>query len=230
MQARDVMTTNVMTVTPDTSVPEIAQLLIKHRISAVPVIDAAGRLVGIVSEGDLIHQGETGEGRRRSWWLHWLGDDQAAVDYVKSHGVRASDVMTRTVVTASEDADLHDIARLLEERRIKRVPIVRDGRLIGVVSRADLIRGLAVRKPVPEQAATSDDRAIRERFLQSLKEEDWASPRSLNIIVRDGIIHLWGFVHSDAERDALRVAAETTEGARGVDNHLAIAPPVMGPD
>ncbi len=152
MRAMDVMTTNVITVSPDTSVQEVATLLSERGISGVPVVDAENRLVGIVSEGDLLHRVETGtdrrpdrrSGRRRSWWLDTVGsDEELARDYVKSHGRTAKDVMTSEVISVSETTELADIANLLETKRIKRVPVVRDGRLVGIVSRANLVRALA---------------------------------------------------------------------------------------
>ena len=152
MRAMDVMTTNVITVSPDTSVQEVAKILSERSISGVPVVDAQNRLVGIVSEGDLLHRVEMGTdrrpdrrtGRRRSWWLDTVGsDEELARAYVKSHGRTARDVMTSEVTSVSETTELADIANLLETKRIKRVPVVRDGKLVGIVSRANLVRALA---------------------------------------------------------------------------------------
>ena len=149
MRAMDVMTTNVITVGPDTSVQAVAALLAERGISGVPVVDSANRLVGILSEGDLLHRVETGtesppdrrSGRRRSWWLDTIGsDEELARDYVKSHGRTAKDVMTRDVISVSDTTELADIATMLETKRIKRVPVLRDGKLVGIVSRANLVR------------------------------------------------------------------------------------------
>jgi CBS domain-containing protein len=220
MHASDVMTTDVVTVGPDASVAEVARLLVEHRISAVPVVDATGRLVGIVSEGDLIGRVETPTGRR-AWWLELLTDPTAlARDYVKTHGRRVTDVMTHPVVTVEAEASLGEIAGLLERRGIKRVPVVRDGRVIGIVSRADLVRALAVRPVEPRPATVADDGAIREQVLAILRVQPWWNGTYRSIVVTDGVVHLWGLARSRAERDALRVAAEAVPGVRGVEDHL----------
>jgi CBS domain-containing protein len=217
MRARDVMTAEVITVGPETQVGEIARL---HRISAVPVTDAAGGLLGIVSEGDLMRRPESGTLPRRAWWLELLEDGAVeARDFVKTHGRRAADVMTSPVVTVGDDAPLGEIAGLLERRGIKRVPVVRDGRVIGIVSRADLIRGLATRPTEPDGATATDDRAIRESLLAVLRAQPWWSGRYRAVVVTDGVVHLWGLVRSQAERDAMRVAAENVPGVRGVEDH-----------
>lgn len=175
MRARDVMTTDVVTVDLDTSVREIARLLLARRISAVPVVAADGRLAGIVSEGDLVRRPELGTEARPSWWLMlFAGSEDLAQSYRKAHGRRAADVMTHDVVTVAEDAPVSEIARLLEERRFKRVPVIRDGRVVGVVSRADLVRGLAVQRA--PTAVPADDNAIRERCLRSIRDTGLRPP------------------------------------------------------
>jgi CBS domain-containing protein len=219
MRAGDVMTADVVTVSPEARVEEIARLMVEHHISAVPVVDARGRLAGIVSEGDLVRRIETGTAGTRAWWLELLADPATlALDYVKTHGRRAADVMTRTVVTVEEDASLADVARLLEGRHIKRVPVVREGRVVGIVSRADLVRGLAVRSIEPVRVA--DDRAIREGVLAALRSQPWWFGTYQTVVVIDGVVHLWGMTRSAAERAAIRVAAETVPGVRGVEDHL----------
>lgn len=229
MTAKDVMTTKVVAVGPEMPVNAIAALLLDRHISAVPVIDDDRRILGIVSEGDLMRRGETE--RWRSWWLAAFGDaEELARRFAKTHGQRAKDVMTREVVTITEETPLAKIAELLEEKRIKRVPVVREGRLVGIVSRADLLRGLAARGLKPMVPETQDDRAIRDQLLAVLKREPWADTHLLNIIVEQGIVHLWGFVRSEAERQALRVAAETIPGVRRVEDHLALSrglPPTL---
>ncbi|MDQ2695421.1 MAG: CBS domain-containing protein [Pseudomonadota bacterium] len=211
----------MITVAPDTGVAEIARLLLERHISAVPVVDPDNRLLGIVSEGDLIHRPELGvRHRRRSWWLTLLaGDEEPTAEYVKTHGLRAAQVMTSPVVTVTEDAPADRIVRLLEERRIKRVPVVREGRLVGVVTRSDLLRGLIARREAPQPASAPDDQAIREAILKTLREEGMPD-NYINIVVTGGVVHLWGLAHSDKERQALRIAAETTPGVRAVEDHL----------
>ena len=231
MRAMDVMTTNVITISPITTVQEIAQLLSERNISGVPVVDASNRLIGIVSEGDLLHRVETGteqrlRRRRRSWWLdRFAAEEELARDYVKSHGRTAEDVMTREVVTVSESTDLAEVANLLETKRIKRVPVVKDGQLVGIVSRANLVRALATAGSRFTADTAPDDRAIRQKLVEELRGQEWVHTWAADIIVTDGVVHIW--VSDDrpqAEKDALRVAAENIPGVRAVEEHLVPAP------
>jgi CBS domain-containing protein len=223
MQAQDVMTTKVVSVAPHTPVDEIAKLLLERQISAVPVVGDDRRLLGIVSEGDLIH--ELGQdGAPRSWWLDLLASPQArAAAYLKSHGRLARDVMTRSVIAVTPDAPLPQIARLLEARRIKRVPVVQDGQLIGIVSRADLLRAFAL-QPAAEAAARADDRDLRERLTVEFEDAGLVWHPYVNIVVNDGVVHLWGIVRIGSEIDALRVAAERIPGVVRVESHLTVRP------
>jgi CBS domain-containing protein len=234
MRAMDVMTTNVITVDPDTPVQAVATLLAERGISGVPVVDSANQLVGILSEGDLLHRVETGterrpdrrSGRRRSWWLDTIGsDEELARDYVKSHGRTAKDVMTRDVISVSDTTELADIATLLETKRIKRVPVVRDGKLVGIVSRANLVRALATAGSQLTADTATDDRTIRQKLLAELKDQRWVHTWAADIIVRDRVVHIW--VSDDRpgdERRALRIAAENIPGVRGVEEHIVPAP------
>lgn len=218
MQAQDVMTTKVISVGPETPVAEIAKLLLDLRISAVPVLADDGRLLGIVSEGDLIH-GLGSAGAKRSWWLDLLASPEArAQEYLKSHGRRARDVMTRAVVSVDPETPLPEIARLLEARRIKRVPVLRDGRLAGIVSRADLLRAFAVQPAAA--TAPGDDRAIRERLIAEFERAglDWHP--YVQILVADGVVHLWGIVRGPEEVEVYRLAAEQVPGVTTVESHL----------
>lgn len=223
MLAKDVMTREVCTVAPDTSVAEIARLLLDRRISGVPVIDAANRLCGIVSEGDLMRRAETGTQRRRAWWLELLSDNRdLAQDYVKSYGLSAKDIMTPTVVTVSEDTSLSDIASSLERNRIKRVPVVRDGKLVGIVSRANLLQALAA-AGTKKAKAPAGDRALREAVLKSFKSQAWTPDLTVNVTVKDGHVSLYGLVASEDERRALRVAAEQLAGVGKVNDQLSVS-------
>ncbi len=227
MLAKDVMTRDVATVTPETRVEDIAKLLLRRDISGVPVVDARGRLVGMVSEGDLIRRGET-EGRR-SWWLNLLtGPEERARDYLKAHGGHAEDVMTREVVSVSEETPVGEIARILERRRIKRVPVVRDGKLVGLVSRANLLHGLASHRERISIAPSPDDRTIREKILALVKREGWITHGALNVIVNEGVVELWGWVDSRDERKALMAAVEGIEGVKKVNDHLGSVAPYLG--
>ena len=229
MQASDIMTAKVVTVSVDTDVEVIARLLLERRISAVPVVDSNDHILGIVSEGDLMRRPETETERHRSWWLRLLADkEDRAGEYVRSHGRRADQVMTRDVVTVTEDSNVGEIAELLEQRRIKRVPVVRDGKLVGIISRANLLHGLAAHKE-KIAAPSTDDRSIRDRVMTVLNEQDWVSHGGLNVIVNDGVVELWGWAESRKERDALRLAAESVEGVREVKDRLGkLAPWVWG--
>lgn len=224
MRAGDVMTTRVVTVSPDTAVRTIAQTLVERGISAVPVVDGEGRLLGIVSEGDLMRRAEAGTERQPSWWLDLLASpEDKARDYSRAHGLTARDVMSREVVTVDEDSSLASVAALLERHRIKRVPVVRDGALVGIVSRANLLHGLIAAQPAPA-ATAGDDSAIRERILAAVAEAGLAEPY-VNVVVSGGRVQLWGMVSSEAEKDALRVAAETAPGVVAVENNVAVAGP-----
>jgi CBS domain-containing protein len=221
MKARDVMVSPVITVGPAASVQEAAKLMLDHRVSALPVLDEQGRLVGIVSEGDLLHRAEAQTERRLSWWLRLIAaDDTLAQDYIRAHARRVGDVMTREVITASPETPLDEIALLLEKNGIKRVPIVQDGRLVGIVSRANLIQAVAS-APKPPEIAMSDA-AIREQLLAHLKAQPWAHTDFINVTVANGTVNLWGMTNSETERQAMRVAAESIPGVRAVVDNLFV--------
>jgi len=221
MRAVDVMTSAVITVGEDVSVQEAAKLMAEHGISAVPVLDPDNRVIGIVSEGDLLHRAETGTERRRSWWLDMVAStNRLAGEYVKSHGGKVKDVMTRDVVSVTEESPVADIAILLETNHIKRVPVLRNGKLVGIVSRANLVRALAMTINEPASGAEADDRAIRDKLLAELKAEKWAEVSPANVTVKDGIVHLWSSYYSEQEKRALVVAAESIAGVRRVEDHM----------
>jgi CBS domain-containing protein len=219
MKARDVMVSPVITVKPYSSVKEVAKTFLDKRISAVPVVDDHGKVVGIVSEGDLMHRAEAGTERHQSWWLRALtGDETLAADYVKAHARKVSDVMTHDVITVTPETPLHEIAVLFEKHSIKRVPIVNNGQLVGIVSRANLIQAVAsTRKGLDIPLS---DSTIRDKILAHLKATTWAHTSLLNITVNGGVVDLWGITMSDAERKAIRVAAESTPGVRAVNDNL----------
>ncbi len=225
MRAKDVMTTNVVTVSPETTVEDIAKTMMDHRISAVPVVDGAGALIGIVSEGDLMRRPESETERHPSWWLTFIGGSvETITEYIKSHGRLASEVMTKTVVTASEETTLEEIATLLEENHIKRVPILRQGKLVGLVSRANLLHGLVAAKVT--KITTVEDETIRSSILSTLRDVIGPSMGIINLTVTDGVVHLWGAVGSETERTAAVVVAENTAGVRGVESHIEVLPPM----
>jgi CBS domain-containing protein len=226
MRATDVMTTDVITVDPDMTVQSLAALLAERGISGAPVVDASGALVGIISEGDLLHRAEIGAARRhrvrrRSWWLDHYASDVAR-EYVKDHGRAVKDIMTRDVASVTEDTDIADVAALLEAKRVKRVPVVRDGKVVGIISRANIVRAVGASKGAAPHAGEEDDRSIRSQLLTELSRQHWAStvwPE--DILVRDGVVHFWVSDDEPMEkRSALRVAAETISGVRGVEEHV----------
>jgi CBS domain-containing protein len=223
MKAADIMVTDVITVKPDSHVEDVAGLMLANRISALPVVDDAGALVGIVSEGDLLRRAESGTGHERAWWLKMLmSQENLAAEYVKEHARKVGDVMTRIVISADPDTPVADIASLLERHRVKRVPIVRNGKVVGIVSRANLIQALATfRKKViaPQSVA---DAELREKVVARLNSEPWVRPNLVNVTVTDGTVDLWGIVESSVEKQALRVAVEVTPGVKAVNDNVMV--------
>ena len=227
MHAAEIMTRDVITATPQTEVREIVELMLKNRISAVPVVDAAGKVLGMVSEGDLMRRVENKTDRRDSWWLTALFTaSNDASSYVKSHGRRAEDVMTRDVVTISEDTPLYKIAQTLEKHHIKRVPVVKDGKLVGIVSRSNLLHGFSTMQQ--DAGGTADDRSIREKIINEMTNKLDISESTTNVVVVDGVVTLWGLVDSEAKKKAAGVAAETAAGVKEVHNNLGVSPTQIG--
>lgn len=217
----DVMVAPAITVTPSTTVKEVAELFLTKKITAAPVIDSHEKLVGIVSEGDLIHRVEAGTERHHSWWLKgFIKNDTLAAEYVKSHGLKVSDVMTHDVITATPQTPLHEVATLMEKNAIKRVPILENGQLVGIVSRANLIQAVATARKLLD--VPPSDTTIRENILSSLKKQPWAHTTMLNVTVNAGVVDLWGIVESAAARNAIKVAAESTTGVCAINDNLII--------
>jgi len=235
MHAMDVMTPDVITVDPEATVQALARLLSERGISGVPVVDHDEHLVGIVSEGDLLRRAETGTERRiehrRSWWLEKIASDEdLAREYIKAHGRKVKDVMTVNVVSVTDTMELADVATLLETKRIKRVPVVRDGKIIGIISRANLVRALAATRSDPASEVDNDDRTIRNELLSELMGQEWFKAQrwfkiwAADVIVKDGVVHFWLCNdQSEEERLALRVAAENIAGVRRVEAHIVPA-------
>jgi CBS domain-containing protein len=224
MKASEIMTLGVYTIKPDASVRDAAHLMIEQGISGLPVVDSAGQLVGIVTEGDFLRRVETGTERRRSRWLEILvGPGRLASDYVRTHGRKVEEIMSTDVVTVPPHAPLQDVVRIMEERRIKRVPVVRDGAVVGIVSRANLVQALA-RLAAEALPSRSDDEVMRAKIMAELEKQNWAPRRNINVIVRGGVAELWGTIFDERERDALRVAAENVPGIVAVQDHLVLVP------
>jgi CBS domain-containing protein len=223
MRARDVTVRAVVTTSPDTTVEGLARLMINLRISGVPVMNTDGTLVGIVTEGDLLRRVETGTEPQRSHSSEtFSSNSQLAAEYVKSHAKRVADIMTREVFSVEEMATLGEIADLLETKHIKRVPVVHDGKIVGIVSRADLLKVLA--SGGTKTAHEEQDRTIRAQLLAELREQKWADASEGRVVVSDGVVHLWGIVGSEDERRALRIAAENIPGVRGIEDHMDLVP------
>jgi CBS domain-containing protein len=228
MRAADVMTPTVITIRSDDTVAEAARRMLRHGVSGLPVVDAEGNLVGIITEGDFLRRSETGTERRRPRWLELLlGPGRLAEDYVRSHARKLGEVMTEELHTIGEDTSVEEIVQLMEQHRIKRLPVVRGSRCVGIVSRANLIQALAGLAG-ESRAAGGDDAAIRARVLAELEGQPWAAPACLNITVRKGVVHLWGTIFDERERQALRVAAENAPGVTGVEDHLVWIEPLSG--
>lgn len=227
MHATDIMTRTVITATPKTEVREIVDLMMQNRISAVPVVDDAGRVIGMVSEGDLMRRVENATDRRDSWWLSALFSARNDVDaYVKSRGRRAEDIMTRDPITISEDTPLYKIAQTLEKKHIKRVPVVSNGKLVGIVSRSNLLQGFSTMQK--DAAAAADDKTIRNSIVKEMEDKLDISGNSTNVVVVDGVVTLWGLVQNAAQQKAAAIAAENTPGVREVHNNLSVSPTQIG--
>ena len=226
MKARDIMSTKVVTVSPSTSVRDVAGLMVEKHVSGLPVINDNGTLVGMVSEGDLLRRPEIGtEKHRRRWVSFFSGVDSQAREFTKSHALRASDVMTEQVIHVSEETPLGDVVALMEKHNIKRLPVLSDGELVGIVSRADLLRALAARQAEPLPPPAESDATIRAAMNDVLKNEEWAMSAMVNVIVSEGVVHLWGVIDSKDQRQALRVAAENILGVTAVEEHLSFSLP-----
>ncbi|WP_024508072.1 CBS domain-containing protein [Bradyrhizobium sp. ARR65] len=219
MRAHQIMTKPVITVAPDATIIDAANLMLQKHVSGLPVVDAGGKLVGIVSEGDFIRRSEIGTQRKRGRWLRFiLGPGTSASDFVQEHGRKVSEVMTKTPLTITEDAALAEIVELMERNNVKRLPVVRNDKLVGIVSRANLLQAVAsLAREVPDP--TADDDHIRDRIIATMEKYDWC-PFGLSVIVKDGIVHLSGVITEERAREASIIAAENIEGVKKVHDHL----------
>jgi CBS domain-containing protein len=226
MQVRDVMTRNVISVKADESILSAARLMLQNRISGLPVLDASGALVGIVTEGDFLRRGELGTTKRRPRWVEFLlGPGKLAEEYVHQSGRKVFDVMTRDPRTVSEDDTLETVVAQMERHRVKRLPVVRQGKLVGIISRANLLHALAsLAREAP--ASSGGDAAIRDRILEALAKQHWAL--AVNVVVKNGIAELWGTIMDERERQACIVAVENVPGVKQVHDHLVWVEPMSG--
>ena len=219
MRAYQIMTPRLTTVRVDTPIAKAAALMLEKRVSGLPVVDAKGHLVGIVSEGDFLRRGEIGTRHRRSGWLEFfVGPGKLASEFVKEEGRTVGDVMTRDPVTIAEDATLEDIVQIMEQKGIKRLPVLRNGDLIGIVTRANLLQAVANLARDASQPSTDDD-TLRKEILNAIESQPW-SPMGLNAVVRDGIVDLSGVITDDRQRNAVVVAAKNVPGVKAVHDHM----------
>lgn len=228
MKAADVMTRQIVTIEADAPIAKAVRLMLQNRISGLPVVNAAGKLVGIVTEGDFLRRTETGTEVRRPAWLEFLvGPGRLANEYVRTHARKVDEVMTPDVVSVTEDMPVQDIVRLMEQRRIKRVPVLQNDKLVGIISRANLLRALAgLIAEVPP--TTTDDKALRERILADFQKQSWAPHAGIDVSVRNGVVELWGAIMDERERQAFRVAVENVPGVKAVKDHLCWVEPMSG--
>jgi CBS domain-containing protein len=219
MRAHQIMTRPVISVTPETTIVDAANTMLQKHVSGLPVVDAAGKLVGIISEGDFIRRSEIGTQRKRGRFLKFiLGPGQEAIDFVREHGRKIAEIMTPEPVTIGEDTPLEEIVQLMEKNNVKRLPVTRGNKIVGIVSRSNLLQAVAsVAREIPDP--TADDDHIRNRVIDSLAKNDWC-PFGLSVIVRDGIVHLSGVITEERSRQAAIVAAENVTGVNKVHDHL----------
>jgi CBS domain-containing protein len=227
MRAHQIMTRHVITVGPETTILEAANTMLQNHISGLPVVDANGALVGIVSEGDFIRRAEIGTQRKRGRWLNLLlGPGAAASDFVRGQGRKIGEIMTPEPLTVTEETSLEDIVRLMEKNNVKRLPVMRGNRIVGLVSRSNLLQAVAaLARDVPDP--TADDDHIRDRIIATIAKNDWM-PFGLNVVVRNGVVHLDGVVTEERSRQAAIVAAETVAGVKEVHDHLCWVEPMSG--
>lgn len=228
MKVSDVMTPGVISITPEATILEAIRLMLQNHISGLPVIDDKENLVGVVTEGDFLRRTETATERKRPRWLEFLvGPGKLANEYVHTHGRKIEEVMTRNPVTVPEDTPLDEVVRLMERRQIKRVPVVRGGKVVGIVSRANLLHALAsLARTMP--AASKDDATVRERILAEIDKQPWAPGRLVNVIVHNGVVGLWGTIFEGRQGEALKVLAENVPGVQRVEDHLLWIEPTSG--
>ena len=227
MRAHQIMTRFVVTVTPETTILKAANIMLQLQVSALPVLDSAGKLVGIISEGDFIRRSEISTQRKRGRWLRFiLGPGEAVTDFVHEHGRKVSEVMTPEPFTVSEDATLEEIVKSMETNGVKRLPVMRGNELVGIISHANLLQAVAsLAREIPDP--TADDDHIRRRFIDALGKNDWR-PFGLGVVVRDGVVHLSGTITEESSRQAAIVAAENVTGVKKVHDHLCWVEPMSG--
>ena len=222
MKAKDVMTHCVVSISPDAPVVDAIARMVSHQVSGMPVIDAAGQLVGMVTEGDFLRRAEMHtEAPERRWLELLMGPASSADDYARSHGRTVRDVMSPHVFTVREESPLADVVRLMEEHNVKRIPVVDADRVVGIVSRADLMVALAESLRDSTHAPASDE-SIREHIAKEMKRQRWCPLHAIRVTVRNGIVDIRGNIFDERQRRALRVLVENCQGVRTLHDHLAL--------
>jgi CBS domain-containing protein len=215
-------------VSPDTSVRDIAALMMEKHISGVPVLTNNGKIIGMVSQSDLLHRAELGTERKHKWWFRTFADSNAlAREYAKAHGLKAHDILSRYVVAVRDDAELRDVADILDSHRIKRVPVVQEGRLVGIITRGDLVRALS-QVQISKAAKKIDNAALHKTLHDRIRTQPWMNDSYINLTVNDGVVELWGYVVSTDQHNALRALVEETDGVSRVEDKLSVAGPLRG--
>lgn len=228
MKAADIMTPRIITVSADATIAEAIRLMLQNRISGLPVVDAAGDLVGLVTEGDFLRRAEDNTEKHRPHWLEFvLGPGRLAGEYARSHGRKVGEVMSTDAITAQENTPVEEIVRLMETKHIKRVPIVRGKKVVGIVSRANLLHVLG-RLAAEAKPTAQTDSEIRTKIIAELAKQSWAPVAGVNILVQDGIVELKGAIFDERQRQALKVAAENVAGVKAVRDHLVWVEPISG--
>jgi CBS domain-containing protein len=226
VKARDVMTRDVIIVRPDTSVRDIATLMVEKHISGVPVVTDDGDLLGMVSQSDLLHRAELGTERKHKWWFRIFADSSAlAGEYAKVHGLKAHDIMSRLVISVRDDAELRDVADILDRRRIKRIPVLREDRIVGIITRGDLVRALS-QVQVSKTAKAIGNAALHKKLYDRIQAQPWISDNYISLSVSDGVVEVGGFVETADQRAGLLVLIEETEGVNRVDDKINVGLPV----
>lgn len=228
MKANEIMSRNVATVTPETPISEIAALMVEKHVSGVPVVGDNGNLLGMVSQSDLLHRAEVGTERKHKWWFRVFANSNAlAREFVKTHGHRAHDIMTRHIVSVREDAELRDVADILDKHRIKRVPVVADGKLVGIITRGDLVRALSLVQ-IAKADKKVDNASLHKALQERMQKQPWINKTYVNLTANDGVVELWGFVDSAEQHRALRLLVEETDGVKKVEDKLKVGVPYRG--
>ena len=227
MRAHQIMTRDVITVTPHTSIEEAAKIMLRTHVSGLPVLDDAGKLVGVVSESDFLRRSEIGTGKKRPAWLQFfVGPGRAATDFVRERGRKIEDVMTENPITVGEETPLDELVHLMEKHHIRRLPVMSGNTLKGIVTRSNLLQAVAsIAHEIPDP--TADDDHIRQRIIRTVDAADWR-PIGFEVNVRKGIVHLHGIITTDQARQATIVAAQNTAGVKQVHDHLCFVDTYSG--